>query len=103
MAYSQIVRAVVLCLMVIALSHLSDGVELKPVEKNIFDHYKNDVYVVDMRKHLPKPNPFTLRCLSEPDALDLRMTFTGLDSKVQTVSPRIISLARSMLSSLIIS
>lgn len=81
-------RAVVLSLLAIALFHLSDGIQLKPVEKRVFELHRTDVYVVDSRKHLSTINPFTLRCLSGPNALDLRMTFTGLDSKVQTVSTR---------------
>ena len=73
-------------LVIASLTGHSNGVRLVAEESLIFELYKTNVYVVDMRKHPQPPRPLTLKCFSRPNAVDLRLSFTGLNSRTETVS-----------------
>ena len=53
---------------------------------NYFDIHVPNVYIVDLRK-VDLMSNFVLKCASGPGALDLNLTFTGLNSKYERASP----------------
>ena len=52
---------------------------------DFFDMHERHVYIVDLRKDSNKQSPLVITCNGGPRALDLNLTFTGLDSTIQRV------------------
>lgn len=52
---------------------------------DMFEIYRPNVYIVDLRKEENLNKKLIFTCSSGPKALDLNLTFTGTDSKFITV------------------
>ena len=83
-------------LLMTVASSLAQGTTLTVNELEFFDIHVPNVYVVDLRKEVVTLGAeFTLKCASGPNALDLNLTFTGLNSKTQGVQRKLINVPSS--------
>lgn len=49
--------------------------------QDLIESYTEDEYVIDLRKEGFKREPIFLKCSTGPNAIDLNLTFTGLEPK----------------------
>ena len=62
------------------------GTSLSINDLDFLDIHLPNVYIVDLRKEInQREDEFILMCKSGPNALDLNLTFTGLNSKTKRV------------------
>ena len=64
---------------------ISTETQLRVTESNLFESHDTNVYVIDFSKNDKINKKFSFVCSSGPNALDLNLTFTGLDSKIEKV------------------
>ncbi len=74
----------------------AQGTSLSVNELEFLDIHLPNVYIVDLRKEINnRDNEFELTCKSGPNALDLNLTFTGLNSKTKGVQRNVINVPGS--------
>jgi hypothetical protein len=66
----------------------SQNVRMGINDVDFFEIYRSNVYIVDLSKRYNRNKEFVLKCSSER-ALDLNLTFNGLDYKISRVTKNI--------------
>lgn len=66
-------------------SYNEHGTEMEINNRDLFEIYRPNVYIVDLRKEANLNKKLIFTCRSGPKSLDLNLTFTGFTTSLQTV------------------